>query len=658
MGDRQRSEGSARAAPRRSAGAGSTPVRVLIAEDEPAVRTALRDLVDGEPGLEVVGLAGDAQEAIAVADACAPDVALVDVRMPGGGGPAAVRGMTARLPALRVVAVSAYEDAPTVIEMLRSGALGYVVKGSAPHEIVEAVQRAARGQSSLGHAVVADVIGELVDEVADRVEREKVLERSEGKFRDLLDSSPDAIVMTDAGGAIVLVNRQTERMFGYSANELVGRPLEQLMPERFRAAHDGQRAGYFADPRPRAMGIGLELVGLRRDGSEFPVDIALSSFESDDGRVATAFIRDLGDDGDGAALLRRTRERFAALLDTAPDAVVIIGADGRIAYVNRQTEELFRYERAELLGEPLEKLLPKRFRERHVEHRAAYFADPRTRPMGFGLELAGLRRDRTEFPIDISLSALETEDGVVATAFIRDMTRRQAQTELERHLAERRAVLAHLVNAGEEERRRIASDIHDDSIQAITAAGMRLQILRRRIGDPEQLALLDDLERTIQLSIERLRHLLFELRPPALDRDGLSSALRLYLDQIRQQVQLRYAIDDRLVSQPLPETRLILYRIAQEALTNVRKHARAESVRILLDRRPEGYLVRIADDGIGFAGGEEATGPGHIGLVAMRERAELAGGWLRIDSRVGVGTTVEFQIPATAENGRPGEAGG
>jgi PAS domain S-box-containing protein len=471
---------------------------VLIAEDEPAVRTALRDLVDGEPGLEVVGLAGDAQEAIAVADDCAPDVALVDVRMPGGGGPAAVRGMTATVPDIRVVAVSAYEDAPTVIEMLRSGASGYVVKGSAPREIVEAVQRAARGQSSLGGAVMADVIGELVDEVAERVEREKVLERSEGKFRDLLDSSPDAIVMTDAGGTIVLVNRQTERLFGYGANELLGRPLDQLLPERFRARHAGQQRGYFADPRPRAMGIGLELVALRRDGTEFPVDIALSSFESDEGRVATAFIRDLSEDGD-AEVLRRTRERFAVLLDAAPDAVVIVGEDGRMMFVNRQTEELFRYERTELLGEPIEKLLPKRFRDRHVEHRAAYFADPRTRPMGFGLELAGLRRDRTEFPIDISLSALQTDDGVLATAFIRDMTRRQAQTDLERHLAERRAVLAHLVNAGEEERRRIASDIHDDSIQAITAAGMRLQILRRRITDAEQLALLGELEQTIQL---------------------------------------------------------------------------------------------------------------------------------------------------------------
>jgi PAS domain S-box-containing protein len=333
------------------------------------------------------------------------------------------------------------------------------------------------------------------------------------------------------------------------------------------------------------------------------------------------------------------------LLDSAPDAVVIIDPDGRIVLVNKQTEELFGYPRADLLGEPIETLLPERLGERHRSHRAAYFRDPRTRPMGFGLELAGLRRDRTEFPVDISLSAVETEDGFLATAFIRDITARNAQAELERHLVERRAVLAHLVTAGEEERRRIASDIHDDAIQAITAAGLRLQILRRALNDPGQLGLLDELDETIQVAIERLRHLLFELRPPALDRDGLSETLRLYMNQIRQQVSLHCSIDDRLTTQPAPDERLILYRIAQEALTNVRKHAQAQHVRVTLERRGDNFYVRIADDGIGFSGDEGATLPGHIGLVAMRERAELAGGWLRIESEAGKGTSIDFEIP-------------
>ena len=122
--------------------------------------------------------------------------------------------------------------------------------------------------------------------------------------------------------------------------------------------------------------------------------------------------------------------------------------------------------------------------------------------------------------MDISPSAIEAGEGQLLTAFIRDITERQAAADLQRSLAERRALLEHLVSAGEEERERIASDIHDDSIQVITAAGIRLQMLRRELDDPKQLDLLADLEETIQLSISRLRHLLFELRPPALDREG------------------------------------------------------------------------------------------------------------------------------------------
>ena len=370
-------------------------LRVLIAEDEPSVRAALSDLVDSEPGLEVVGVAGDANAAIVAARELTPDVALVDVRMPGGGGPHAIRGMREVAPSIRIVAVSAYEDQPTVVEMLRAGAVGYLIKGGDPREILEAIRRAVRNQASLSGSVMASVIRELVDDIGERLEREAVLEQSERKFRDLLDSSPDAVVMIDVDGRILLVNQQTVGMFGYRAGDLTGRRIEILLPERFRERHIDHRAGYFADPRARSMGVGLELAGLRKDGTEFPVDISLSSIETDGRRVATAFIRDVSGRERIAEARRREEERLAALLDSAPDAVVIIDPNGQIVLVNKQTEQLFGYPRADLLGEPIETLLPERFGERHRRHRAAYFRDPRTRPMGFGLELAGLRRDRT-----------------------------------------------------------------------------------------------------------------------------------------------------------------------------------------------------------------------------------------------------------------------
>ena len=217
---------------------------------------------------------------------------------------------------------------------------------------------------------------------------------------------------------------------------------------------------------------------------------------------------------------------------------------------------------------------------------------------------------------------------------------------------QRRRLLARLVHAEEDERKRIAGDIHDDPIQKIVATSMRLQLMRHQLSDPEQLEVLDKLLSTVRSSIESLRHLIFELRPHALDEDGLGPALQDYLESIESDFEFK--LEQRIEKEPPAELRVLLYRVAQEAITNIRKHAQARHVHVLLTEHDGGFLVRIADDGVGFtAPATLQSARGHLGVSAMRERVEMAGGWCQLRSLPGDGTTVEFWVPGVAP--RPSE---
>ena len=258
-------------------------------------------------------------------------------------------------------------------------------------------------------------------------------------FEKLFEASPDAIVVIDTEGRITSINSQVERLFGFSRRELVGQTVEILVPERFRHAHPGHRNAYNLHASVRPMGVGLPLYGRRKDGSEFPVDIMLSPLETREGRVVISVIRDISDRKKAEEEIRRSEQQFRALFEFSPDAIIASNSEGRITEVNARVESMFGYQRDELLGQPIDRLVPERFRDTHPSRRKEYASAARVRPMGAGLDLYGRRKDGSEFPADIMLGPVETAEGRIVLSVIRDLTeKREAQEALRRSELQKR----------------------------------------------------------------------------------------------------------------------------------------------------------------------------------------------------------------------------
>ncbi len=477
--------------------------------------------------------------------------------------------------------------------------------------------------------------------------------------KELLKASSDATVITDADGSIMFVNREAETLFGYDAAEMLGQPVEMLMPDANRERHRRHRNRYAKAPRSRPLVSGLELFGQRKNGERFRAEISLMPVQTPDGLMVASAIRRISLADDSEAY-------FRTLLESAPDAMIIVDENGRIAIVNAQAEKMFGYGRAELLGKPIEHLLPERLRGRHRNHRQFYVQAPSVRPMGKGFELVGQRKDGSEFPVEISLSPVGSAHGRFVSSVIRDVTDRK-RMEQDIIAAQRAAERANKANSAF-----LAAASHDlrQPVQALTLLN---GALRRTVTDPRALNMIQSQDDSLAAMTNLLNSLLDISR---LDAGAISPQLeefpiqrligRLSAEFARQARHKGLDFTSRSCAATVRTDPALLTEIIQNFVSNAIRYTDTGSVRLECTNADGACRIDVVDTGIGIemdqldaifqefhqvtASTASKEGFG-LGLAIVRRLADLLGHRVEVDSEPGRGARFSVYVPTAKAAG-------
>lgn len=495
---------------------------------------------------------------------------------------------------------------------------------------------------------VEGVLLKLLDTESMYQAREKA-QASSDVCRAIVQTVNEAMVVLDPGFNVIYLNRSYCSLFQVTPDRMEGVPffgrgvgqcsdaqLKELLREVLLS--NSEVNGFEVDQK-------FPQIGRRR--------LLYNARQIDSSNLILVAIQDITARSMAQEKLRASESTVRALLEASGQSIAAVKRDGTIALANRKTEEMFGYSREELIGQRIEILVPQALRERHLKYHRAYFKNPVERPLGMGLQMKGQRKNGTTFPIEVSLSSVDTAEGRLAVAFVTDIT---VRTRLEQEAAAReqqvRNLASGLLRAQEEERHRVSRDLHDRICQQLASLAIDVGTL---ISDPPNAREVARPLRKIQARIvkasEEARHLAYELHPSVLDDLGPVASLRA----LSREFASRHGIVVEFKSGKLPGPVPIaiascLYRVAQEALQNVAKHARATNVNMRLSSRHRTLTLQITDDGVGF-NQFEVRGRGGLGLLSMEKRARLVDGDLAIKSQPGTGTRLILNVPLPETNG-------